>query len=85
MKRNILFLLMLAGCGWFVLGIPMRGQLEFSLIENRSLQKWPEFSLDAFAQGTYQEAIDSFLNDQLMYSEQIKACLLYTSPSPRDA
>lgn len=73
MKRNILFLLMLAGCGWFVLGIPMRGQLEFSLIENRSLQKWPEFSLNAFAQGTYQEAIDSFLNDQLMYSEQIKA------------
>ena len=84
MKRNILFLLMLAGCGWFVLGIPMRGQLEFSLIENRSLQKWPEFSLNAFAQGTYQEAIDSFLNDQLMYSEQIKAVVKKVQRLPAD-
>lgn len=85
MKRNLFFILMLVGCCWFAAGIILRGQLEYSIIENRPLQKWPDFSISNFLNGSFQHNVDEFLNDQLMYSEELKAAVkkLQRIPSER--
>lgn len=75
MKRNLFFICMLIGCCWFSVGILIRGQRDRSVIENRQLQKWPEFSVNGFLDGSFQSDINEFLNDQLMYSEELKAAV----------
>lgn len=85
MKRNLFFILMLTGCLWFAGGIAVRGQLDSSTIENRQLQKWPEFTVNKFLDGSFQKNVDNFLNDQLMYSEELKAIVKKLERMPSDS
>lgn len=84
MKRNLFFIVMLVGCCWFAVGIIIRGQLESSVIENRQLQKWPEFSVNNFLDGSFQSGVNDFLNDQLMYSEELKSIVKKLQRIPSD-
>lgn len=52
--------------------IPIRGQKEKSLVEARTLTKFPLFSVKAFTKGEYQDTLESAVSDQLIFASIIK-------------
>lgn len=58
----LLFCAMLAGCAAIYYILP---QKEYSVIENRSLETKPEWTLEDFLTGDYQERYETYLNDQM--------------------
>lgn len=58
----LLFCAVLAGCAVISYIMP---QKEYSVIENRSLEAKPEWTLDDFLTGDYQEHYETYLNDQM--------------------
>ena len=53
--------------------IPLIGQKDISETENRSLARLPAFSAEAFLSGAYQDALESAVGDQLLFSEQTRS------------
>ena len=72
-------LALLMGCALpvlLLLIVPFRGQRDVSIRENRSLSRFPAFSLSSFAAGDYQKALESALGDQYPWGEEIKGAVL---------
>lgn len=57
----VVFCLMLFGCAAATFILPAK---EFSVAENRELQKKPKFTGKKWKKGTYQKQYESYLNDQ---------------------
>lgn len=53
-------------------GIFFRGEKDISLSENRTLEKIPEFSIDEFLSGKYQDQLELSIADQLVFGGTIK-------------
>lgn len=72
-------LALLIGCALpvlILLAVPFRGQKDVSSRENRSLSRFPAFSLSSFAAGDFQEALESALGDQYPWGDGIKGAVL---------
>jgi len=63
----LLFCAMLAGCAVLYSVMP---QKEYSVIENRSLEPKPEWALEDFLSGDYQEHYETYLNDQMVFRDR---------------
>ena len=50
----------------------IRGQLQVSETENRTLTQYPELSGHSFLNGTFQNTLEDALGDQMLFSEEIK-------------
>ncbi len=54
-------------------GIALRGERTESVSENRTLTRFPAFTLPGFGDGSYQESLEAALGDQLLLSGSVKA------------
>ncbi|MDR7871281.1 MAG: hypothetical protein RIN55_10495 [Tissierellaceae bacterium] len=72
-KRDFLFL-SLVGVIMLTLIISsvVKGEKEQSIIENRALAGFPEFSLDSFLDTDYQSDLEIALTDQIIYGDRVK-------------
>lgn len=53
--------------------VPALGQKEASQTENRALAQLPAFTLQGFLSGTYQDALEEAVGDQLLFSEAARS------------
>lgn len=73
MKRDFKFLInLLIVVLVLVVGILVRGKKEVSLAENRELEDFMDFSIEAFLDNSYQTNIEDALIDQLLFGEHFK-------------
>jgi len=73
MKQNILFIgLVLIIVNILFWGIFIRGEKEFSIIENRELSSCPNFSFKDFNNGDFQNNYEKFLQDQILLGKIFK-------------
>lgn len=54
------------------LGIFIRGQKDTSSLENRTLQKYDSFTIKKYLSSEYQNNLETFLSDQILFSGTIK-------------
>lgn len=59
----------------FCIAIIIRGQIDESVIENRTLNKFPTFNLQEFLEGKYQENLEASLSDQMLKGQEIKTSM----------
>ena len=64
-KTNLYLVILFVGYigGFFILHVVMPDR-DFSVIENRNLQSFPHFGIDAIVSGKYMEDIDEYVIDQ---------------------
>lgn len=55
-----------------VIGIPIRGEKEKSIAENRSLTYFPKLSMKSFISSDFQSGIENALTDQILFGETFK-------------
>lgn len=72
-KPAVLLILLFALPLLLLWGILFRGQLDRSDTENRTLARFPAFSVSAFLDGSFQDGLEDALGDQLLFSEQVKS------------
>ena len=83
-KQRILSLVLIVFCALPVLSlliVCVRGQQDISLTENRSLKRFPEFSLSSFITGKFQSDLEEALGDQFVGGDSIKRIVLNTRNS----
>lgn len=73
MKRNIIFctVVCIVVLG-MVLGIFIRGIETESIIENKNLANFPEFTFNEFIDSSFQNSIEEALSDQLLLGQMLK-------------
>ena len=59
-----------------VLAVLFTGQKDVSDAENRTLRRYPAFSLKSFLDGTFQADLEQALSDQYPYGPEIKSAVL---------
>lgn len=69
---NITFIILCCIPLFFLYLVPIRGQKDSSVVENRALQKIPNFNWNKFLSGQYQDELEQAINDQLILSQPIK-------------
>lgn len=78
MKRDYIFLSCVGILFIILIGsLFVQGENQQSIIENRSLYDFPEFSIEKFMNNSYQSDLEVAMTDQIIYGEQIK--LFYNS------
>ena len=56
----------------FALPLLLRGQIDESVTENRTLNKFPTFSFQEFLERKYQDSLEASLADQMLMGQEIK-------------
>lgn len=71
-KYYVLFIIMFFLPTFMFLLIPIRGQKNISKMESRTLKKIPSFEISDFLDGSFQDDLESGMQDQLLLSQSIK-------------
>ena len=55
--------------------VPVRGQKDISETENRGLAHFPMLTVSGFLDGSFQDALEKALGDQLLFSEEVRSAV----------